>query len=51
MYTKVKSEADQQRQQIFNSIRHYVSCKCEVPQHLSHADLMKALEILIGEKV
>jgi hypothetical protein len=46
-----KSAADTERQQLFESIRHYVGCKHQVPQHLSHADLMKALEILIGEKV
>ena len=51
MPQEIKSEADQQRQRIFESIRHYVGCKHQVPQHLSHADLMKALGILIGEKV
>lgn len=39
-----------ERQSIFESIRHYVSCKHQVPQHLSAADLMQALSILIGEK-
>jgi hypothetical protein len=46
-----KSDADKERQSLFETLRHYISCKHQVPQHLSKEDLMVALGILVGEKV
>lgn len=46
--TYPKSEADQQRQKLFEQLRHYFSSKHQVPTDLSFSDLKEFL-IILGE--
>lgn len=45
-----KSEHDCERQRVFCLVRHYVSCKHQVPSHLTLSDLLVILATLVGEK-
>lgn len=48
MAVTAKSAYEQERQALFNNIRHFVSTKCEPPQHLTYGVMLEIMELLQG---
>lgn len=46
-----KTLAEQERQKLFEQIRHLISSKHQCPENLSHNDLLVVLATLTGEKL
>lgn len=51
MVLATRTAAEQERQKLFEAIRHAVSSKHQCPEHLSQSDLLVVLATLMGEKL